>query len=139
MQRVAFFQGAAKAATGPIELEKIHSLIQTSVHGRICFYKLLLIAGRYLSRHDEELAKLKGQRRPGRPSSTREDLLKQSMATEDREYNSGFWIPDMQDEGSLAILQGWNGDWTSLNTIKYVRLSRDGLLQTSNFPPKGLS
>lgn len=99
----------------------------------------LLIAGSHLSRYDEELAELKGQRRPGRPSSTREDLLKQSMSTEEREYNSGFWIPDMQDEGGLAILQGWNGEWTSLNTIKYVRLSRDGTLQRSNFPPKGLS
>ena len=65
--------------------------------------------------------------------------MKQSMTTEEREYDSGFWIPDMQDEGSLAMLKGWNGEWTALNTIKYVRLSRDGTLQTSNFPPKGLS
>lgn len=93
----------------------------------------------YLSRHDEELAELKSQRRPGRPSSTREDLLQQFMTTEDREYNGGVWIPEMQDEGNLRILQEWNGEWTALNTLKYVRLSRDGTIQKSSFPPKGLS
>ncbi|KAL2045649.1 hypothetical protein N7G274_002077 [Stereocaulon virgatum] len=122
MQRVAYFQGAAKAAMGPIEPQRIHGLIQ-----------------RYLARHDEELAELKSQRRPGRPTSTREDLLKQSIAVEDREYDAGFWIPDMQDEDNLAILKAWNGEWTALNTFKYIRLSRDGSLQQSNFPPKGLS
>lgn len=93
----------------------------------------------YLGRHDEELAELKSQRRPGRPSSTREDLLQQFMKTEYREYNGGFWIPDMQDEGNLRILRQWNGEWTALNTFKFVRLSRDGTMQSSSFPPKGLS
>lgn len=93
----------------------------------------------YLSRYDEELAELKSQRRPGRPCSTREDLLQQLITTEDREYNGGFWIPNMQDVGNLRILREWNGEWTALNTFKYVRLSRDGRLQNSSFPPKGLS
>lgn len=93
----------------------------------------------YLSRHDKELAELKSQRRPGRPSSTREDLLQQFMTMEDREYNGGFWIPDMQDERNLRILRQWNGEWTALNTFKFIRLARDGTMQNSSFPPKGLS
>ena len=93
----------------------------------------------YLGRHDEELAELKSQRRPGRPSSTREDLLQQFMTVEDREYNGGFWIPDMQDERNLRILREWNGEWTALNTFKFIRLARDGTMQKSSFPPKGLS
>lgn len=93
----------------------------------------------YLNRYDEELAEVKSQRRPGRPSSTREDLLQQFMTTEDREYNGGFWIPELQDEGNLRILREWNGEWTALNTFKFVRLSRHGIIQKSNFPPKGLS
>lgn len=94
---------------------------------------------RYLDRHGEELAQLKSQRRPGRPSSTREDLLKHSMAAEENEYDSGFWLPDIQDEGNLEILREWNGEWTSLNNIKYIRASRDGSIKQSMFPPKGLS
>ena len=93
----------------------------------------------YLSRHDEEITELKNQRRPGRPSSAREDLLQQFMTTENREYNGGFWIPNMQDEASLQMLRRWNGEWTALNTLKYVRLSRDGTVTNSSFPPKGLS
>ncbi|KAK4697111.1 translation machinery-associated protein 16, partial [Lecanoromycetidae sp. Uapishka_2] len=96
-------------------------------------------AQRYLSRHDEELAELKSQRRPGRPSSTREDLLKQHTQTEDREYTGGFWMPDLTDGGNLKTLRGWNGEWTALNTLKYVRVSRGGTNKPSSFPPKGLS
>ncbi|MCJ1452798.1 hypothetical protein MMC28_003142 [Mycoblastus sanguinarius] len=122
MQRIAHFQGAAKAGPGPIELERIHGLIQG-----------------YLSRNDEEFAEIKSQRRPGRPSSTREDLLKQLMVTEDREYDAGFWLPDLRDEGNLGILRDWKGEWTALNTLKYVRIARDGSMKQSSFPPKGLS
>ena len=93
----------------------------------------------YLSRYDEEIAELKRQRRPGRPSSTREGLLQQSIVTEHREYDGGFWIPNMQDEGNLRSLREWNGEWSALNTFKYVRLSRDGIVKESSFPPKGLS
>ena len=93
----------------------------------------------YLTRHDQEIAELKSQRRPGRPSTNREDLLQQSVKMEYREYDGGFWIPDMQDEGNLGLLRGWNGEWTALNAFKYVRLSKDGTMKESSFPPKGLS
>ena len=99
----------------------------------------ILIHNRYLNRDDEALAELKSQRRPGRPSSTREDLLKQQMAMEDNEYSAGFWIPDMQDEGNLEKLRRWNGDWGYLSTLKYIRLARNGSIQQSSFPPKGHS
>ena len=119
---MAYFQGAAKSAVGVLETEKVHQIVSS-----------------YLSRRDQEIAELKSQRRPGRPSSTREDLLQQFMMTENREYNGGFWIPNMQDEVNLQLLRGWNGEWTALNSFKYVRLSRDGTVTISSFPPKGLS
>ena len=143
MKRVAYFQQLAKTAGGSFDTEKIHDLIQRSVyphnvlqHGGLSLMKLS-----YLTRHDQEVAELKSQRRPGRPSSTREDLLQQSVKTEYQEYDrgGGFWIPDMQHEGNLKLLRGWNGEWTALNTFKYVRLSKDGTIKDSSFPPKGLS
>ncbi|KAL9131922.1 MAG: hypothetical protein Q9217_000282 [Psora testacea] len=99
----------------------------------------LLNVIRYLSRDDEELAERKDQRRPGRPSSTREDLLKRQMTMQDNEYSIGFWIPDMQDDDNLEKLRRWNGDWGYLSTLKYVRLARDGSIHRSSFPPKGQS
>ncbi|KAI9877458.1 MAG: hypothetical protein M1830_003842 [Pleopsidium flavum] len=122
MQRITFFQQAASEANVPISSQNTQDLIQS-----------------YIQRDDEELAKLKSERRPGRPSSTREDLLKQRVNTENREYDTGFWIPDMEDADSLTQLERWTGEWTSLNTLKYVRLSRDGKKRGSTFPPKGQS
>ncbi|MCJ1461887.1 hypothetical protein MMC07_000486 [Pseudocyphellaria aurata] len=122
LDRVAFFQEAAKVATGSMELDKIQILIQ-----------------RFIARHDEEIEQLQSERRPGRPSSNREDLLRQKLATEDREYGAGFWLPDMEDDENLMLLRSWNGEWTSLSNFKYVRLTRAGVKSPSKFPPKGQS
>ncbi|KAI9723691.1 MAG: hypothetical protein M1812_000991 [Candelaria pacifica] len=122
LQRVSFFQQVAQQATGPMALDTIQGLIQ-----------------RYLQRSDEELATLKQERRPGRPSSTREDLLKQRIVMEGREYDTGFWIPDLEDEENLKQLEKWNGEWSSLNTLKYIRQARSGSRHDSSFPPKGQS
>ena len=140
MQRVAYFQEAAKTAGGSLGTEKIHDLVQRSVSNKYPpTWQTLADGPSYLTRHDQEVAELKSQRRPGRPSSTREDLLQQSVKTEYREYDGGLWIPDMQDEGNLRLLREWNGEWTAMNTFKYVRLSKDGTIKDSSFPPKGLS
>ena len=79
------------------------------------------------------------ERRPGRPTSTREDLIKQRLVAEEREYDNGFWIPDMEGEKNRLMLRGWNGDWTSLSTLEYVRLARNGAKTRSSFPPNGMS
>lgn len=66
-------------------------------------------------------------------------MLKQRVAKESDEYNSGYWMPDMRDEKNLEQLRSWNGEWTSLGNITFVRLSRDGTIKQSSFPPKGQS
>ena len=139
MKRVAYFQEVAKAAVEPFNTEMVHGLIHRFVYDIQLAWGLSLTHSSYLSRHHEEIAKLQSQRRPGRPSSTQEALLQQAVMSEDREYDGGFWIPNMQDEGNLRMLRGWNGEWTALSTVKYARLSRDGTMKESNFPPKGLS
>jgi translation machinery-associated protein 16 len=40
--------------------------------------------------HDEEFNTLKKERRPGRPASTREDLLRIKIAADEKEYENGF-------------------------------------------------
>lgn len=85
------------------------------------------------------MATLKAERRPGRPSSNREDLLKQKIATEDREFDTGFWIPDMHDVANRKQLQIWNGEWSALNTLRFVRVTRTGEIKESSFPPSKFS
>jgi translation machinery-associated protein 16 len=65
--------------------------------------------------------------------------LKQRITAEEREYVSGFWIPDMMNTENLKKLHLWSGEWTSLNTLAYVRIKKDGEVNPSSFPPKGQS
>ena len=124
---------------GILATEEIQALVQRSLKGTSNHCGNILMFTRFLNRYDDELIKAKNDRRPGRPSSTREDLLKQCMLTEDREYSAGFWIPDLHDQQTLDLLQSWNGEWTSLSNLKYIRLTRNGLMRQSSFPPKGQS
>ena len=93
----------------------------------------------YLQREDEELAAIKAQRRAGRPPSTRETLLKQVQAQEQGEYVSGYWSPDLQDTETLKQLKDWSGQWSGLNQLKFIRVTKEGAVKDSAFPPKGLS
>ena len=93
----------------------------------------------YLGRDDEELAKLKAERRPGRPPMTRQTMLEQNQAAEQDEYASGFWVPDLEDATNLRRLKEWNGQWAHLATLKFARVSKHGVKKESSFPPKGMS
>ncbi|EON67038.1 hypothetical protein W97_06155 [Coniosporium apollinis CBS 100218] len=94
---------------------------------------------RFLSRHDAETAELKASRRPGRAGSAREEALRGEREREEREYESGFWVPDLGDAENIVMLAAWTGDWVGLNRVKFVRVKRDGGVAASSFPPKGLS
>ncbi|KAI9758538.1 MAG: Rad2 nuclease [Chaenotheca gracillima] len=120
IHRVAFFRIGAQKVTGPISTAQVQEIIQT-----------------YIDRDAEELSKLRKDRRPGRPTSTREDLLSQRIAGEQREYEIGYFMPDIQDEGNLERLAKWNGEWTSLGTIKFTRITKAGDKSPANFPPTG--
>lgn len=93
----------------------------------------------YISRHNSELNILTSERRPGRPPSNREDQLKELLQKEEREYDTGFWMPDLLDETNVEKLDAWNGEWTSLAQMGFVRVLRDGTVRKSSFPPKGQS
>jgi translation machinery-associated protein 16 len=99
----------------------------------------LLIPHRYIARDDEELATLKAQRRPGRASTNPEDQLRHRMEAELKEFQSGFWMPDLRDSEGVAKLRAWKQDWSSLNTLKFARIGSESGIRASTFPPKGLS
>lgn len=93
----------------------------------------------YLARDSTELSTLQASRRPGRPTSTREDTLKQQRNAEAKEYVSGLWLPDMEDRETVEKLKDWSGEWMNLNTLRFVRVKQDGTRHASSFPPKGQS
>lgn len=86
-----------------------------------------------------EIEQLQSERRKGRPPSKREEALLQRTETENKEFQTGFWMPDLTDEDAVRALVKWNGNWSGLGAVKFIRLTKDGAKQASAFPPKGLS
>jgi translation machinery-associated protein 16 len=120
--RIKSFQSYTTEHTDPIPIPAVQAMIED-----------------YLGRDDDELLRLKAERRPGRPASTRQTLLDQHQAVEQGEYASGFWVPDLQDAENLKTLKEWSGKWSGLATLRFVRISREGVRKESSFPPKGMS
>ncbi|KAG0647074.1 hypothetical protein D0Z07_7274 [Hyphodiscus hymeniophilus] len=84
IERAAYFQEAVRDNGGlPLELDAIRTLIRTFVH-----------------QYDEEMSKLKKERRPGRPASTREDVLRIKIASDEKEYRDGFCMSYYYAAGS---------------------------------------
>jgi translation machinery-associated protein 16 len=48
-------------------------------------------------------------------------------------------MPDLSQEDVIKGLASWNGDWSGLSMMKFIRITKDGGKQPSVFPPKGLS
>ncbi|PYH40268.1 translation machinery-associated protein 16 [Aspergillus saccharolyticus JOP 1030-1] len=97
------------------------------------------IVARYINRSVPEIEQLQSERRKGRPPSKREEALLQRTDVENKEFKTGFWMPDLSDESVIKSLRAWNGDWSGLSTMKFIRITKDGGKQPSIFPPKGMS
>jgi len=99
----------------------------------------VLTPNRYIHRDSEEIAQLKQERRKGRPPSKREEVLGQRTETEEKEFKTGFWVPDLTEMDVLLALKHWNGEWSGLSPLKFVRMVQGGEKRESTFPPKGMS
>ncbi|KAA8646005.1 translation machinery-associated protein 16 [Aspergillus tanneri] len=97
------------------------------------------VVTRYINRSVPEIEQLQSERRKGRPPSKREEVLLQRTDLESKEYKTGFWMPDISQRDVIKALAAWNGDWSGLSTMKFIRITKDGGKQSSAFPPKGMS
>ncbi|KAL0939574.1 uncharacterized protein CTRU02_206184 [Colletotrichum truncatum] len=123
IDRASYFQKAVQEkGSVPLELATIQELIHKFVH-----------------QYDEEYAEVKKTRRPGRPASAKEDLLKMKIATLEEEYKIGFFLPDLTNESNVNLLDRWEGSWSFLPSVAWVRITSDGNIKKSSFPPKGSS
>ncbi|BFZ56878.1 translation machinery-associated protein 16 [Savitreella phatthalungensis] len=133
IQRAALRDERIKGATARREKDR-YTLIN-----RVGFFKVAVITGdrktltedevhelikTYINRRQGELEDEKAARRPGRPKSTKEDLLSMAIEQEQAEYKTGFKVPDMTDEVNVINLKAWKGDHGGLNHIKLVELPR---------------
>lgn len=86
---------------------------------------MTLINSRWVHRDDEELFEMRSERRPGRPPSTKEDLLKQRIDREIEEFKTGFYIPDLQNSENIERLRRWDGTVGSLAQVKFTRIPKE--------------
>lgn len=109
-----------------------------------------------MHQHDQELEELKRSRRPGRPASTKEDLLRLKVETLRKEQQNGFCklhsnhnrqlprslltsptqvLPDLLKQNNLDLLKRWEGAWSFLASLSFVRINEAGTVKPSSFPP----
>lgn len=139
MDRIEYFHDAVQTIDEPLTEAELAELVTKYVHGCRFTHSSRLMPYRCINRDGEELAQLQQERRKGRPPTRREEALKQRTQTEEKEFKTGFWMPDLSDKDVLLALKHWNGEWSGLSPMKFIRLTPDGVKQTSSFPPKGMS
>ncbi|ORY58864.1 translation machinery-associated protein 16 [Pseudomassariella vexata] len=121
IERATYFQEALRRNDNkPFQLDIVQELIKAYVH-----------------QYDEEMSELKKARRPGRPSSTKEDLLKMKIERLSKEHENGFLVPDLTTEDNTKLLDRWEGSWSYLTGMQWVRVANGGHVKPSSFPPKG--
>ncbi|KAI9901188.1 hypothetical protein N3K66_003005 [Trichothecium roseum] len=121
--RVAYFQEALRENQNePLDIEKIQHLIEIFIH-----------------QYDEEFEEVKKARRPGRGASTREELLKNKIQLLETEHGQGFSLPDVMSEEGAKLLALWEGSWTYLTTIPWIKVNVKDGARKADFPSKGLN
>lgn len=90
----------------------------------------------FIARGEVKIAVLEGERRQGRPMGREEERVRTRKEEEEREFETGFWVPDLRDEENLRRLREWKGDWVGLNVVRFARVRRDGEIVVSSWPPR---
>lgn len=81
----------------------------------------------FINRDLDELEQLRAARRPGRPSSKRQDLLEFRIKQEQHVYETGWKVPDLRDPVNVTKLRLWQGGHGGLTSIKFMLVKKDGI------------
>ncbi|KAK7208481.1 translation machinery-associated protein 16 [Myxozyma melibiosi] len=85
----------------------------------------------FISRDDAEIQQLQASRRPGRPSSSRQDALQTRREFEMEEFKTGFYVPNLLDKNIVKAFRDWNEEWNGMGLLKFVRIAKEGGLQVA--------
>lgn len=113
--RYKYFREAVKlAGVESFSLEEIRNLIEV-----------------YVERDRDELEKLKSERRPGRPASSRQDTLQRRMDLERNEFKTGYNLPDLTDKENVERLLKWDGGIGGIIQVNMIRVTEKPTETTS--------
>ncbi|KIY52997.1 hypothetical protein FISHEDRAFT_63629 [Fistulina hepatica ATCC 64428] len=78
----------------------------------------------WLTRHDEELAVERAQRRKGRPKSMKEMKLEEISLREVEDYRTGIDVPDLTHAPTVALFRQWDmKEVAFMRLLQFVRIS----------------
>lgn len=106
---VDFFQEYVKAAKEEesFDLGTMKSLIES-----------------FIDRDHDELEQLRSSRRPGRPTTKKQDLLEFRLKQETHVYETGWKVPDLRDAENVQKLRAWGGGHGGLTSIKFILVKK---------------
>lgn len=79
----------------------------------------------FVCRFDKELDQLRQQRRPGRPQSSRQQILEEKVKHDKNLFRTGQKIPAINDRESVKKLRTWDGSIGGSTAFKYIHVSKD--------------
>lgn len=86
----------------------------------------------FIDRDNDELAKLKSERRANRPATKKQDTLEFRIKQENHYYETGWKVPDLRIPKNVSMLRAWKGGHGGLTSIKFVIVKKDGTPQDGN-------
>lgn len=78
----------------------------------------------WVSRNDEEIARMESERRPGRPMSNKHQIHIEKRKHDEHVFETGFNIPDLMDETTVSRVRGWNGTSGSTTAWKFTLITK---------------
>jgi translation machinery-associated protein 16 len=61
------------------------------------------------------------------------------IAALETEHQQGFSLPDVTSEETATGLFRWEGSWSYLSTLPWIKVAKDGQIRPGDFPSKGLN
>lgn len=78
----------------------------------------------YVSRDDVELEQMETDRRPGRPLTSRQQLLQEKRKQDEHIFETGFRLPDVSDKLTVERLRKWNGTSGAVSAWKFTIITK---------------
>lgn len=83
------------------------------------------IIEKFIHQNDDELERLKSERRKGRPPTNRQNLLEEKLKHDLDVFKTGYKIPDLSDKLTVERCRDWNGTTGATTNMKFIRISKD--------------
>uniref|UniRef100_A0A0L0NTV7 Translation machinery-associated protein 16 n=1 Tax=Candidozyma auris TaxID=498019 RepID=A0A0L0NTV7_CANAR len=81
----------------------------------------------WVCRDDEELKEIDRNRRPGRPLTSKQQLLKEKRAHDEHVFETGIRTPDLRDKDTVINVRNWNGNVGASTAWKFTTVHKNPL------------